>query len=175
MHTRTGCPMQHYTEMKVREWHEIQLHELECSKWKSCSYMGIRYKHDTGNTGTTIQVRRSTGICIAISSLWPCLLSYCCKLDTGSVPPSYHRSLSVAVQNSPTRLFIKIPASISLLCLQPSHLSKKFSSSTSSTSCALTTGPLLLLTLGHSIYQSKSLEPQFLPSASPRSSSASYN
>ena len=41
--------------------------------------------------------------------------------------------------------------------------------------CALPTGPLLLLALGHSIYQSKSLELQFLPSALPRSSSASYN
>ena len=31
--------------------------------------MEIRYRQDIGNTGTTIQVRHSAGICAAISSL----------------------------------------------------------------------------------------------------------
>ena len=124
MHTRTGCPMQHYTEMKVREWHEIQLHELECSKWKSCSYMGIRYKHDTGNTGTSIQVRHALCRnlhCHIFSTAFPTLP----LLQAWSrISATYQSSLSVAVQNSPTRLFMKIPANISLPCLQPSHLSR---------------------------------------------------
>ena len=45
----------------------------EIAKWKSV--MEIRYRQDTGDTGTTIQVRPSAGICTATPSLQPSLLS----------------------------------------------------------------------------------------------------
>ena len=88
MHTRTDCPMQHYAE--VKDWSDMRYkRNLSANQWKSI--MGVRARQDTGNTGTTIQVRHSAGICAATSSLQPSLLSHCCKLDPRSVPPSCHQ------------------------------------------------------------------------------------
>ena len=96
--------------------------------------MGIRYKHDTGNTGTTIQVIGTLqesalpyllyGLRIPYSPIAASLIQDQCHAPSNSC---HHP----AVQNSPTRSSMNT-AKISLLCLQPSHLSRKCSSSSTS-------------------------------------------
>ena len=147
--------MQHYADMKVlsewgcnrTNWSAISENQL----WGSGTIM-------TGNTSTTIQIGDSAGICTAVSFLQISLLSHWCKLDPGSVPPSCHQL--------PYRT-------------QPPFPSPASNPRTSGGNAPNLPSPLCTAyrasppSLCHSIYQSQSLEPQFLPSALPRPSSAS--
>ena len=120
MHPRTGCPMQHYTEM--RYWSDMRYNNVN---WSAISGNPLWGSGTNMIQGTQAQPYKLGTL---QESALPCISSLLLQAWSGI---SATFLSSVAIQTS-YRSSMN-PANISLSCPQPSHLSRKFSSSTSST------------------------------------------